>query len=337
MRSGWMNLFVCLSLLSGVLSACTPDGVDKPLDWSDTALFRDDDSGPFDSGMPDSGMRDSGLDDTGEGDTGEGDTGEDTPATPQVCYPGATYAWDVCFDLVDYSVDWGEGYDYPAPYMGSTQYIAPSRFIDLSLVDPSIALAPNFNVGEVMQVERGQYGLFQVHALEFLQQMRDRVGGPISVSSAYRNVTYNASLPASATHSRHMYGDAVDIVSGVISIDGLEDICIAESGYLVEYESHVHCDWRSQPLDTSFYDVDGAASGPPMSMFSASLTLAEDGAWQAPAEGFDEGEPRRLWSALDASGHVLARGDGRRFEAPEGTAEVIVRVGRQVAISQRID
>ena len=325
-----------VALLVGV-SACGGEADDKVIDWNDTAAPAEADSGLPDSGQGDSGIGDTGEADTGLGDTGLGDTGEVVPDDPQVCYPGADYAWDVCFDLVDYSPDWGAGYDYPPPYMGSAQYIAPARFIDLSLVDPTISLAPNFTVSELLRVERGQYGLFQVHALEFLQNMRDRVGGPISVSSAYRNVTYNDSLPGSATHSRHLYGDAVDIVSGVISIDGLEDICIAESGFLVEYESHVHCDWRYQPLDESFYDVDGAVAGPPPGLFSARLHRSDEGAWLAPAEGFDEGVPRREWTALDASGRVIARGEGERFSAPEGAARVVVRVGGQVVVAEPID
>jgi len=236
---------------------------------------------------------------------------------------------------VDHSSAWGEGYDYPEPYMGSAQYTAPARFIDLSLVDPSIHLAPNFVVSELLRVERGQYGLFQVHALEFLQNMRDRVGGPISVSSAYRNVTYNASLPGSAEHSRHLYGDAVDIVSGVMSIDGLEEVCAAESGYLVEYESHVHCDWRYQPLDTAFYDVDDSVAGPPPGAFAARLVRTASG-WEAPAEGFDEGLPRRVWSARDSDGREIASGEGASFSPPAETARIVVRVGGVIELVQSL-
>ena len=56
----------------------------------------------------------------------------------------------------------------------------------------------------------------------------------------------------------------------------------------------------------------------------------DDGIWRAPAEGFDEGEPQRRWTARDAAGHVIGTFVGAEFAAPAGTASVEVRVGAQV-------
>jgi hypothetical protein len=56
--------------------------------------------------------------------------------------------------------------------------------------------------------------------------------------------------------------------------------------------------------------------------------------WSAPATGFDEGEPLRAWTALDARGGVLLRAHGRSFAPPAGTARVRVVVGGQLTLEQ---
>ena len=47
-----------------------------------------------------------------------------------------------------------------------------------------------------------------------LQVLRDIMSIPFIVTSGYRCRIYNDSLSNSATNSRHLYGDAVDISSG---------------------------------------------------------------------------------------------------------------------------
>lgn len=176
----------------------------------------------------------------------------------EVCYPGPSGGAPVCIPLVAWSAEWGGDYAYPEPLSGDPQYSAPVRFVDLydtTTADPGVAIADNFVLGEVMQSYKGRFGLFQVHVVESLQVMRDAIGGPLTVNSAFRNVSYNASV-GGATWSRHLYGDAVDIASSVADLDTLADLCFdLGAGYVDIYVSHVHCDWRDTDLDPAFYDV----------------------------------------------------------------------------------
>ena len=217
--------------------------------------------------------------DTGDGDdtADTGDTSiEDTDQGHQICYPGADNSWTTCFELVQWSASWGADYDYPEPLEGSPLYRKPLRFLDLSQLDDSEPLAPNFTLGELMSAAKGRYGLFQPHAVERIQALRDRVGGPVNVNSGYRNVTYNAGV-GGATWSRHLYGDAIDTWSTSVSLDGLAAHCEAlGAGYIGWYETHIHCDWRDDVLDEDLY---GPAPPP----------------GPVPDSGDEEGPPLREW------------------------------------------
>jgi hypothetical protein len=196
--------------------------------------------------------------DTGQPDEEweEDDTGDaPEPSERTVCYPGALEDYTACFPLVDHSDSMGPSYEYPEPYEGSAQYVAPVRYLDLSTIDHALSLAPNFGLGEFMHEDKGRFGLFQVHAVESLQAIRDASGGALYVTSGYRNVTYNEGV-GGATSSRHMYGDAVDMHSAVLSLGELGALCDElDAGFVKYYDTHVHCDWRDDPLDESFFEV----------------------------------------------------------------------------------
>ncbi len=267
-------------------------------------------------------------------DTGGGkDTGpEPTPSGYQVCYPGADESWTTCVDVVEWSSAWGSDYDYPDPYNGSSQYLAPVRFIDLSAVDPGLSLSPNFTLEEFMQEWKGRYAVYQPHAIERMQELRDAVGGALYVNSGYRNVAYNAGV-GGATYSRHMYGDACDFYSTSASLGDLEDICgDLDAGYIGLYTSHIHCDWRNDSLETAFYDAAFAYIPPPDPIHAASLIPGV--VWTAPAIGFDEGEPLRQWWALDEYGAVLEEWVGTWYTPPEDAAFVEVRIGGQMTLRE---
>ena len=285
------------------------------------------------------------TDDQDEGDVHEPtdsaipiDTQEDTsvpiPSELEVCYPGPDDDWTVCFGLVEWDEAWGPDYDYPEPYNGSAQYAKPLRFLDLSAVDPDARLAENFVLDEFMQEWKGRYGLMQPHVVETMQILRDEVGGPVTVNSGYRNVTYNASV-GGASSSRHQYGDAVDMASSAASLSQLAAICEElDVGYVGWYDSHIHCDWRNHPLDEDLYG--GARSGTWAPTVERSAVLEPGRVWTAPAQGWDEGEPLREWTALDASGTVLVQATGRTFEPPPGATQVHVHVGREIRLNAAV-
>ena len=93
-----------------------------------------------------------------------------------------------------------------------------------------------------------------------VQDMRDIVG-PIIVNSGYRPPGYNAMI-GGATHSRHMYGDAFDLDPVNVSLATLESACTGNDGFLVEYESHVHCDWRNIAVPEAFFGAPFVAPSP---------------------------------------------------------------------------
>lgn len=85
---------------------------------------------------------------------------------------------------------------------------------------------------------------------ENLQVLRDFVGKPIKINSAYRSVSYNAKI-GGAKNSQHPKGNAADITiqgydPGEVAeiIEGLIRIKAIEQGGLGIYATFVHYDRR---------------------------------------------------------------------------------------------
>ncbi len=248
------------------------------------------------------------------------------PGDDQLCFLGPNRNNDVCVPLSFPGTP--AGYSYPSPLNGN--YRAPIAYIDLQEVSGSTQIAPNFQLSELAQLHKGRYAAVQPHAVARLQALR-AAAGPLVINSGYRSPSYNASV-GGATRSRHMYGDAFDIDPLSISVDALEPICTANGGFLVEYTTHVHCDWRNDPQDPLLFGpptLNGFGLEPFEQPFSAEI-IDDAGVLTARAIGFDEGEPARRWTALDADGEVLAEGTGAEFTPPRGTATVLVELGRVV-------
>ena len=250
------------------------------------------------------------------------------PTSDQACYPGATRNWNACLGLGSFP-SMGSDYDYPAPLSGSAQYQEPTRFLDLDSLDGSTLVAPNFRLDEVAHRFKGQYAVVQPHAIDRLQDLRDQLG-PLIVNSGYRPPGYNASV-GGAIHSRHMYGDAFDIDPVNVSLSTLQDTCYANgAGYVGVYATHIHCDWRNDPLSAEFFINSGATGfsyAPPQ--FDADLRF--DGAQlDAPAEGWDEGQPLREWTAYDSSGWAIDTAVGEKYTPPANAASVEVWIGREI-------
>ena len=255
----------------------------------------------------------------------------DPPPTgsTEACYPGADGSGTTCLPI-HYMSPMPEGYEYPPPFDDDPNYRAPIALLDLEEVDSATELAPNFTLAEIAQPEHGRYAVIQPHAIASLQALRDAVG-TINIASGYRSPADNEAFGGSPV-SRHLYGDGFDMNAGEVSASVLETACTDGGGMLMEYTTHVHCDFRFEDLDEGFFgapgpgDLDEPAIG-------ASIAEVAPRTFEAPADGFDEGEPTRTWVAFDAAGHVLGTGQGSRFEAPRGTARVEVDVGRVITRS----
>lgn len=266
------------------------------------------------------------TDDSGGED--DGTTGE--PAPTEVCFPGADESYTTCFELAYFDPDAPPAdYEYPDALGGDPNYRRPVAFIDLDAIDGTTAVAPNFTLQELAQAYKGRWGIVQPHAVESLQELRD-LAGPLNVNSGYRSPAYNAEI-GGAGYSRHMYGDGFDLDPVSVSIDELEALCVGGGGMLVEYETHVHCDWRDHAVAVEFFGPPDAAAPHEPELVA---TVESDGsALVTSIAGFDEGEPVRRWTARDADGRVLVIAAGRSFVPPRGTARVDVVVGRAVHAS----
>lgn len=278
----------------------------------------------------------------GSGSSAGGEAGAPGDPLPDtivgtVCYPGPTGASDACVPLVDWSSSWGSAYAYPSH--SSNQYRKPLRFVDLGAADSNLGIAKNFILGEVLQEWKGRYGVFQPHVVDKLQQIRNTSGGAIHINSGYRSPGYNRSVDG-ATYSRHMFGDAVDMRSSVMSLSGIRSICQQlNAGYIGMYSTFVHCDWRNHALDAKFFSSGTVSLGGAdeiesiMPVHTAELVLADDAvAWTAPATGFDEGEPLRTWTAYDSAGNELQTVDAAEYEPPADAVRIHVEIGGNVEL-----
>jgi len=271
----------------------------------------------------------------GEPEPGDGDgDGDGEPSFDEACYLGPQKDNSVCFPIVT-PMPLPSDYGYPAPYQGNVNYRAPVRYLDLDAIDNTAAVAPNFDLDELAQAWKGRYAVVQPHAVARLQDLRDALGA-IVVNSGYRSPGYNADI-GGATSSRHMYGDGFDLDPLDVPLSTLEAACTQNAGFLVEYETHVHCDWRGVAVDVGFYGLpDGVDPQIDLPIFTAELERDPiGGGWLAPATGFDEGEPQRRWYAYDADDRLLVEHRGRSFIAPPGAARLEVVVGAQIRL--RVD
>lgn len=297
----------------------------RPGGEEDSAVF---DTAPDDSHLEETGDSSSELE---TGDSGDG-------SAVEACYLGPGRDGSICLPVVAYDVSWGEDYYYPDPYEGSAQYLPPVRFVDLDDADPMLEVAPNFALEEYMAAWKGRWGVLQPHVVERVQDVRDEVGAPVAVNSGYRSPAYNAEV-GGVTYSRHQYGDAADLDVEGMSADELADICAAHGAdYVATYETgHTHCDWRDHPLDPAFYDVSAArAVARGARPLHAAILERDARGWTAPADGFDEGEPLRRWSAFDKDGNVLETMEGRRYSPPPRAHRIRVDVGRQVVLEAEL-
>ena len=214
----------------------------------DTTSGGDDDGTTTDAG--ESG------DEPTTGDPTDPTTGDSGEPITEVCFPGEDGSYATCFDLVAFDTP-PEGYTYPAPLNGQDSYRPPIAFIDLEGVDPTIKLAPNFQLSEIAQADQGRYAIIQPHAIESLQMLRDMLGS-INVNAGYRPPGHDVGTEGSDPYSRHLYGDGFDLVPTESSVGQLATACTDIGGVLVESGSYAHCDFRNDPLDEGFF---GAAGG----------------------------------------------------------------------------
>lgn len=111
--------------------------------------------------------------------------------------------------------------------------------------DGNLKLSTNFAVKEFRCLDGSDEVLIDLDLVELLQAIRDKMGAAITINSAYRTVSHNASV-GGGSQSFHLYGRAADIV--VTGKTPKEVAACAESlGALgiLRYETFVHVNTRT--------------------------------------------------------------------------------------------
>lgn len=74
-------------------------------------------------------------------------------------------------------------------------------------------LSRNFHSSEVVQASHTSTATFPIDMdlIHISQYVRDRLGVPVNINSAYRERAYNETLPGSAKNSQHIEGRAFDL------------------------------------------------------------------------------------------------------------------------------
>tara|TARA_R110002096_G_scaffold436051_2_gene666268 strand:- start:7102 stop:8160 length:1059 start_codon:yes stop_codon:yes gene_type:complete len=266
---------------------------------------------------------------------------EEEPEPPtntanQACYLGNSGTNTTCLPVVEINA-----YTYPA---GSGNYSRPTGFLDIDAVDLNTKVSPNFRLGEIAVRVKGKYQVVQPHAISKLQHLRDSAGHALTINSGFRSPDYNSSV-GGATMSRHMYGDAFDIMPGATGRDALMQKCRdLGAGYVAKYANtgHIHCDWRSSTLDSEFFGfVSNLLFGENYwSIYDVEAEMVlDEGVYSVLASGYDEteGELARDWIAFDEDGNILAEAEAMTFVPPVGTHTVFVDVGGLIEVESRVD
>lgn len=111
--------------------------------------------------------------------------------------------------------------------------------------DGNLKLSPNFIVREFRCIDGTDEVLIDLELVKLLQNIRDKIGTAISINSAYRTISHNASVGGSS-RSYHLYGRAADIVASGKTPEEVA-VCAESTGVLgiIKYENFVHIDTRT--------------------------------------------------------------------------------------------
>ena len=105
-------------------------------------------------------------------------------------------------------------------------------------------LTKNFNSSEFeCRCNRCKEVKIDMDHVRKLQKLRDDLGVPIHINSAYRCPEHNAEV-GGAANSQHKYGTATDIRVSGMSADEVADACESFMG-LGRYDTFTHIDSRS--------------------------------------------------------------------------------------------
>lgn len=87
--------------------------------------------------------------------------------------------------------------------------------INLELNEPTFSLTQNFSNTEIINASHPEANAtcieIDILVVEIAQYIRENIGKPVFINSAYRNATHNATIEGASAVSQHMYGTALDL------------------------------------------------------------------------------------------------------------------------------
>jgi len=93
---------------------------------------------------------------------------------------------------------------------------------ELKWVDKNDKLQTNFQVYEFMQNDGLEFLKLDQEVIDAIQKIREHFNKPVTITSAYRSKSYNASI-GGATKSQHIYGRAIDFTISGVAIKTITD------------------------------------------------------------------------------------------------------------------
>jgi hypothetical protein len=195
--------------------------------------------------------------------TQPGDGNGDSEDLAKLCYSQGEV--ESCYRLFELAeVNQAENmYNYIGPGdpgfpsgFNPVHYRKPQRLYFVPELPGSTQISDNFQRRDVIWANprRGHYGHFSPLVVSKLQALREQFAKPLIVNSGYRSPGYNATLDGAARFSRHTYGDAVDFKIPGVGFQQIAQACRQLGAAFTQiYRSHIHCDWRTSPLDENTF------------------------------------------------------------------------------------
>lgn len=109
-------------------------------------------------------------------------------------------------------------------------------------------IAPHFKVREFACSDGSDVVFVSTSLVDILEAIRVHFGRPVTITSGYRTVSYNASLKNSSKKSQHCNGLAADIqVEGHTPLEVYNYACslLGDHGGVGIYNTFVHVDVRA--------------------------------------------------------------------------------------------
>lgn len=108
-------------------------------------------------------------------------------------------------------------------------------------------ITPHFQVYEFACEDGSDPVFVSPELVEILEKIRTHFGQPVTITSGYRTVSHNATIPNSSKKSQHLFGLAADIkVNGYSpkTVYEYAETLLPDTGGLGIYDTIVHVDVR---------------------------------------------------------------------------------------------